>query len=167
MECIQMTQDDYDSLKALVEAVKDRQSVSKLSMGGAHAGDVGDSWHSDDFKRAIVDEATQNLRHSQLTQVLESAEVVEVPDQNLEVGLGSIVVLLFDDQHMESFLLVGYASRNLGSAISEVSLRAPFGKELKGKRYGDTVAVGASRARVLDILSPSEARSQIEQLQGE
>ena len=157
MDTIPMTQADYDALMQLIERVGGRQGEARLQMGESHSANAGDGWHGDDFKRTIVDEAVQGQRLDELQAFADRAEIVTPEEQNLEVRLGSVVVLMYEDGTQETLLLVGFACRNLGDAVQEVSLRAPSAQMLLGKRYGDEVMLGSKKAKVLDILSPSES----------
>jgi transcription elongation GreA/GreB family factor len=157
MDTIPMTQSDYDALMFLIERVGGKQGEARLQMGESHSANAGDGWHSDDFKRTIVDEAVQGQRLAELQDFADRAEIVTPEEQNIEVQLGSVVVLKYEDGTRETLLLVGFACRNLGDAVQEVSLRAPSAKLLLGKRYGDEVTLGNKKAKVLDILSPSES----------
>ena len=161
MDTIPMTPDDLEVLKALVGSVKERRTSARLGMGDAHSSNDGDGWHADDFKRTIVDEATQDLRMAELQTYIDMAEIVIPEEQNLEARMGSAVVLMYPDKSSETYVLVGYACRILDPEVFEVSTRAPFAQSLLGKRYGDKIEVGDKIATVLDVLSPSETRELI------
>lgn len=156
MDTIRMTQADYNALMQLIERVRARQEEARRQMGESHSANSGDGWHSDDFKRTIVDEATQAQRLLELQNITDAAEVVIPEEQNIEAQLGSAVVLHYEDGTQETLLLVGYACHGLDDTIQEVSLRAPTARLLLGKRYGDEVRIGDKKASILDILSPSE-----------
>jgi transcription elongation factor GreA len=126
-------------LKRLIE-VDEPETLAQMSEA-ASQGDLRENFAYHDARREL---GMIRGRISELKQTLANATVVAAPTSTDRARLGSVVVIReegFDDE--ESFMLVSEAEtgkvRKGGPTL--LSVAAPMGAALSGKKVGETVNV--------------------------
>lgn len=126
-------------LKRLIE-VDEPETLAQMSEA-ASQGDLRENFAYHDARREL---GMIRGRINELKQTLANATVVNAPTSTDRARLGSVVVIQevgFDDE--ESFMLVSEAetgkARKSGPTL--LSVAAPMGAALNGKKVGDTVNV--------------------------
>jgi transcription elongation factor GreA len=134
-------------LKRLIE-VDEPDTLAQMSEA-ASQGDLRENFAYHDARREL---GMIRGRISELKQTLANATVVAAPTSTDRARLGSVVVIReegFDDE--ESYMLVSEAetgkSRKDGSTT--VSVAAPMGVALNGRKVGDTVSVSTPTGATL------------------
>lgn len=113
-------------------------------------GDLSENSEYDEAKKA---QGMCEGRILEITQILENAQVVEVPKRITKVGIGTAVeVLDIDTKKTHEFKIVGSAECDpMQFEISDVS---PVGSALIGHKKGDTIAaVTPAGTKNFEILS--------------
>lgn len=126
-------------LKRLVE-VDEPDTLAQMSEA-ASQGDLRENFAYHDARREL---GMLRGRISELKQTLANATVVDAPASNGRAQLGSVVIIReegFDEE--EEYLLVSEAetgkSRKAGQTL--LSVAAPMGAALNGRKVGDTINV--------------------------
>lgn len=156
MEDLILTPDDVEAVQASIRRAK---TLADQALGFKANPTTGDSWHDESFARNALEENIHRSSVRGLQELLKCATVVVPAEQNYEVGLGSGVLIQYQDtKEIERCLMVGLAIGDRGR-WEMVSARSPIGKVLMGAHYGDELELAGRRFRVLDILSPSEVKT--------
>ena len=126
-------------LKRLIEVVEP-ETLAQMSEA-ASQGDLRENFAYHDARREL---GMIRGRISELKQTLANATVVTAPTTHDRARLGSVVVIReegFDDE--EEFLLVSEAETGKGRKAGQtlLSVAAPMGKAINGKKPGDSFQV--------------------------
>jgi transcription elongation factor GreA len=127
-----------DELREL-KTVKRKELAERLKVAISY----GDLRENSEYHSAKEDQAFMETRILTLERMLKTAKVVDAGSMNInEVSVGSIVVLndIEFNEKME-YRIVSPAEANV--AENKISYESPLGKELIGKKVGDTVSVNA------------------------
>jgi transcription elongation factor GreA len=126
-------------LKRLIE-VDEPETLSQMSEA-ASQGDLRENFAYHDARREL---GMIRGRISELKQTLANATVVAAPTTHDRARLGAVVVIReegFDDE--EEYLLVSEAETGKGRKAGQtlLSVAAPMGQAINGKRPGDSFTV--------------------------
>jgi transcription elongation factor GreA len=152
-ETLLMTADGFERLSRELEALRadGRRELAERLREARHGGDLADSAA---LYELLEEQAQLEGRIALLADRLATAEVVAPPSDG-RAGIGS-VVRVRDGGHEYEVELVGPLEGD--AAGGRVSLAAPVGRALAGRRAGETVHVETPRGRrALEILAVSAA----------
>ncbi|MCD1259249.1 transcription elongation factor GreA [Paenibacillus athensensis] len=122
-----------------LKTVKRKELAERLKVAISY----GDLKENSEYHSAKEDQAFLETRILTLERMLKTAKVVDAGELSLnEVGIGSTVILN-DIEFAEriEYQIVGPAEANV--AENRLSYESPLGKELLGKKVGDTINVNA------------------------
>jgi len=148
-ECGDMTKEEVVLTKeglAKLEAeldelknVKRREMAERIKLAISY----GDLRENSEYHSAKEDQAMMESRILTIEKTLKKAKVVQIEDQDLShVQIGCTVVL--DDKEFNdqvAYTIVG--SEEADVAANKISYERPLGKELLGKRVGESIEVHA------------------------
>lgn len=153
---IQVTAEGYQRLQDTLAKERQRLEDAVASM----AATLDDAMDLEDrsLEAAQIDLPSMEARIMELEDVLARAVIVDTPQHQEEVALGSVVVLQ-DEQHQRELrvqLVSAVEVDARAEGATQVSEDSPVGKALLGRRVGETfeveVGAGHTRYRVKDIL---------------
>lgn len=142
-------------------AMEDRLSELKRKLNeiGQHKGKVaihsGDAWHdNNDFDQTEIEERRLSRQIYDLEEEIKNATIIEVTNAPGVVSLNSIVTLRLifseDDKEEVTYKLTDVDS----SSLDSITLHSPLGKEIFGKKVGETGYYNAPMGKVkFQILS--------------
>lgn len=143
-----LTQTQYDRLTEELEQRSnvDRPRIASLIELARQEGDLSENGG---YQAAREEQSMNETRIIQLEQLLEDAQVGQVPEDDGVVAPGMVVTANVDGDE-ETFLL---ASRDAGTDLNvEVySPTAPLGKAIIGAKQGETVAFETPTGATLDV----------------
>lgn len=147
-EPIYLTRDGLEKIKDDLHYLKEvrRQEISDY-MGSAIAdGDIRESAAYDDARQQ---QSANEARIADLEEIIARATVVERKEGDDVITLGAHVVLKDDSGNERRLRLVGTHEADLLNRL--ISDESPIGKQLVGRRAGDTVKHGASTYTITDV----------------
>ncbi len=155
-----MSEKEYMTSNGLVLLEKKIAEVEKKLQDlrlykGEEAVHAGDSWHDNPtLYRVEAEEKSMMLQISELKDKLRRAEVIDVPQDNTEVAIGSKVDVKFSDGFIENYKILSETEANPRAGI--ISYKSPLGAALLGKKVGDRVkySTGSSTEEV-EVISIS------------
>jgi transcription elongation factor GreA len=137
-ETVFLTPEGYDrlhqELRFLIEVR--RAEVASMIREAKEAGDVSENAGYDEAKDQ---QAFVEARIKYIDDLLKRAEVIEAPNGNDAVALGSHVTVAEDGEEPESFRLVGAAEADPTQGL--ISNESPLGSALLGKRVGESTTI--------------------------
>ena len=99
---------------------------------------LGDLSENADYDAARDEQAQVESRIKELEYKLEHSEIIENKKKN-NVGLGSTVVIKYDDGEEDEYMIVG--SLEADPFNNRISNESPIGVAVMGKKQGDVVSV--------------------------
>lgn len=113
----------------------------------------GDLSENANYTAAKEEQAFLEGRIQELESILRDAEIVDEPEEDDRVSIGSTVVVSEPNQAPETFHLVGVKEAN--TRQRKISYQSPIGQALLGKRIGEIVSVqtpgGKIKFEILEI----------------
>lgn len=139
---VQLTKEGFqelqEELKELVE-VKLPVVIKRIAI----ARDKGDLSENTEYQNAKEDKEIIDARISEIEDVLKRAEVVSKTRSKTQIGVGSDVVIYLKSKKTEK-MKISIVGEFEGDVVQgKISVVAPMGKALLGKRQGDEVVVEA------------------------
>ncbi len=135
----QLTQKDVERIEAEIEhrkLVVRKEAIEAVKEARAH-GDLSENF---EYHAAKKDKNKNESRIRYLERMLRTAEIISEDSAADEVGLNNTVTLYFEeDDECEEFRLVTSIRGN--SLKNLISIEAPLGKAVYGKKVGDRVQV--------------------------
>jgi len=141
-EVVVLTQEGLDKLQAELDDlkyVKRKELAARIKLAISY----GDLKENSEYHSAKEDQAFMETRILTLEKMLRNVRIVDKNDiDNSKVQVGHSVVLndIEFDEKIE-YRIVGPAEANVTE--NKISYESPLGKELMGKRVGETVSVEA------------------------
>lgn len=122
-----------------LKTVKRKELSERLKVAISY----GDLKENSEYHSAKDDQAFMETRILQLERMLKIARVVDVSSiSSSQVGVGSLVILNdIEFNEKIEYRVVGPAEADV--ADNKISYESPLGKELMGKKVGDTINVDA------------------------
>ncbi|GIQ68738.1 transcription elongation factor GreA [Xylanibacillus composti] len=153
-EEVVLTEEGLAQLEAELDELKNvkrREMAERIKLAISY----GDLRENSEYHAAKEDQAMMESRILTIEKLLKKAKVVQIENRDLShVQIGCTVVL--DDQEFNEkveYKIVG--SEEADVAANKISYESPLGKELLGKRVGDTIEVnapaGVIKYELLDI----------------
>ena len=133
----QLSRSAYDRLKAEHKDLTTRGRID-IAQKIEAARALGDLSENGDYHAAKEEKGKMEGRIIHLAHVIENAEIVEVNENNSEVGAGSVVSIVFDGDSTPEKYLVGSIEEK-PEDLTVVSPAAPMGAALMGSRVGDVI----------------------------
>jgi transcription elongation factor GreA len=125
-----------------------RRELSERLREARQDGDLADNPALNDL---LEEQAQLELRIATLEAQLAAAEIV-APSLGDRAGIGSVVAVRDDGDATFEYELVGPLESDIGNG--RVSIEAPVGRALVGRRAGERVAVTTPRGRLaLEVVS--------------
>lgn len=137
-ETVFLTQEGYERLRQELRYLVEvrRSEVAAMIREAKDAGDVSENAGYDEAKDQ---QAFVEARIKYLDDLLKRAEVIQAPNGNEAVALGSHVTVAENGAEPESFRIVGAAEADPTQGL--ISNASPLGHELLGKRAGDSATI--------------------------
>lgn len=153
-EEVVLTEEGLAKLEAELDELKNvkrREMAERIKLAISY----GDLRENSEYHAAKEDQAMMESRILTIEKLLKKARVVQIENHDLShVQIGCTVVL--DDQEFKEkveYKIVGAEEADV--TASKISYESPLGKELLGKRIGDTIEVkapvGVIKYKLLDI----------------
>jgi transcription elongation factor GreA len=146
-----LTQEGVDELEQEhTELVAQRAEVAERIK---QARELGDLSENAEYQSAREEQDRLEARISEVKQVLSNVQIIKKPKNHNSVTLGSTVSLKSDSGKAQKFQVVGTMEADpLSGKISDES---PLGKQLIGKKVGDSVLVKNSPSVNYKVISIS------------
>ncbi|MCH7883167.1 transcription elongation factor GreA [Patescibacteria group bacterium] len=149
-----LSKDGLEKLKKELEVLKTHRR-KEIAGRLEYARSFGDLSENSEYQEAKQTQLENELRVSELEDVLLRSVVVKKPQTQEAVSLGSTVVIKrTDDSSTMRLMLAG--SEELGLSDSKISYVSPLGRALLGRKKGDQIRVstpkGEAKYRILDII---------------
>ena len=147
----------YEGLKKLEDELQDLKVVKRKEVAEKikEAREQGDLSENAEYDAAKDEQRDIEARIEELEKILKNAEVVtdeEVDTKKINVGCSVKLVEKKTKEEIE-FKIVGSTEAN--SLKNKISNESPLGRELIGKKVGDTITVeaqsGEFKYKVLEI----------------
>lgn len=135
----------YEGLKKLENELQDLKVVKRKEVADKikEAREQGDLSENAEYDAAKDEQRDIEARIEEIEKILKNAEVVdedEVDTQKINVGCS---VVLEDKENDEDLTIKIVGSTEASSLRNLISNESPLGRELIGKKVGDTVTVEA------------------------
>ena len=147
---IWLTQEAHDRLQGQLDHLRG-PGRAELSARIGEARDEGDLRENGGYHAAKEEQGKAEARIRQLEDMLRRAEVGELPSAGDPMGPGMVVTIRFaGDSDTETFLL---GSRELAGEVEVdvYSPQSPLGREIVGKKIGDSAKYEAPNGRVVEV----------------
>ncbi|MPY66933.1 transcription elongation factor GreAB [Deinococcus sp. SDU3-2] len=140
-EEVQMTAEGYQRLQDTLDKERQRRddAIAQIAAARDDAMDLEDR----NLETSQIDLPSMEARILELEDVLARAVIVETPESDGTVGLGSVVVLRDDehDRELEVRLVSAVEVDALAAGATQVSEDSPVGQALMGRRVGESFEV--------------------------
>lgn len=141
-----LTSEGANRLRAELEQLKGpaRQELAKRFRSAISMGDLSENadYHAAKEAQSFLEGRIQELEH-----LLKYAVIVEdTPAERDQVTLGCRVTIQQDDDHPETFQLVGV--KEADPINKRISYESPFGVALLGARVGDEVRIQSPQGEI-------------------
>lgn len=142
-------------LQFLEKAIQKAQAqLTEITKNKSDAGAGQDGWHDEGFQRGIAEEQMWSKKVGDLQKVRNSAHIITPEEQAETVKIGVGVILQYESDEEEKFLVEGYL---VNSGESDLSLYSPLGKAIFGAREGEKRTFsGKQLVTIKKIVPPSE-----------
>jgi len=131
-----LTQAGVDELQAELDALVAKRP--EIADAIKTARELGDLAENSEYQAAMAEKDRNEARGGEIEKILQNVEIIKKPKGDSKVQLGSVVKLKGDGKDKE-FQIVGTVEADpLNGKISDES---PIGKELLGKKEGDSVQI--------------------------
>jgi len=150
-----LTREGYEKIEAELEYLRNVRRVEVSNrLHAAIEGGGDDLLENAELEAAKNEQAFVLGRIDDLAYLLSNAKVIDEPVKSGEVGVGSTVVILEDDEDdPETYTIVGAPEVDL--MANKISNESPIGKAVMGHHAGETVEVaapaGSYRVKILEI----------------
>lgn len=137
-----LTREGYNRLQDELEYLRTvrRQEVAERLHEALEGGDLGVDPDAE-YEAAKNEQAFLEGRIKELEMLLSNARIVDAPQSNEMVVVGSKVTIVENGSEPEEYVIVGAAEAN--PREGRISNESPLGKALIGKRVGDIAKVEA------------------------
>lgn len=130
-----LTQSGVDELKAELDILIGKRSNIAESIKTAR--ELGDLAENAEYQSARAEQDRNEMRISEIENILQSVEVIQQPSGAVKVQLGSRVKI--KNGSMKEFQVVGTVEADpLSGKISDES---PMGKAILGKKVGEKIEI--------------------------
>ncbi len=131
-----LTESGYQELQdELQKLISDRPKIAEAIKV---ARDFGDLSENEEYSSRKEDQQRNEARIAEIEAILSTAEIIKQTKLSDQVVLGSKVVLK-NEKMTREFQLVGTVEAD--PAEGKISDESPIGRELIGKKKGDTVVI--------------------------
>lgn len=131
-----LTQAGVDELQTELDALIAKRP--EIADAIKTARELGDLAENSEYQAAMAEKDRNEARAGEIEKILLNVEIIKKPRGDSKVQLGSVVKLKGDSKTKE-FQIVGTVEADpLNGKISDES---PIGKELLGKKEGDSVEI--------------------------
>lgn len=107
--------------------------------------ELGDLSENSEYLETKEEQGRLERRIAELEAIVKNASIIEGKTSTSEVGIGSTVEVLRDSKSLK-FVIVG--SNEARPEEGFISNESPLGRELIGRKVGDTVVIEAPGGRV-------------------
>ena len=154
-QAIWLTQEAYDKLKLELDHLSGSGRAAVTAKIAA-AREEGDLSENGGYHAAREEQAHQEARIRQLTDMLNRAQVGEAPTNADEVAPGTRVTIAFDgdESDTDTFLLGSRELMGLDNSVDATNVyspQSPLGSAILGKKTGDAVSYVAPNGRSINV----------------
>jgi len=154
-QIIWLTQEAYDKLKLELDHLSGPGRAA-VSAKIAVAREEGDLSENGGYHAAREEQAHQEARIRQLTDMLNRAEVGEAPANADQVAPGTRVTIAFDgdESDTDTFLLGSRELLGLDNSVDVTNVyspQSPLGSAILGKKTGDAVSYVAPNGNSINV----------------
>ncbi|MBQ9936934.1 MAG: transcription elongation factor GreA [Oscillospiraceae bacterium] len=137
-----MTQEEVKELELQLEHLKTikRKEVAEQIKTARSFGDLSENSEYDEAKNEQAMVEDQIL---QLEAMLKNVEIIDRESLSTDVVEIGLHIKLYDNKYEEELTYQIVASNSADPSKGKISDESPLGKELKGKKVGETVTVDA------------------------
>ncbi len=137
-----MTQEEVKELELQLEHLKTikRKEVAEQIKTARSFGDLSENSEYDEAKNEQAMVEDQIL---QLEAMLKNVEIIDRESLSTDVVEIGLHIKLYDNKYEEELTYQIVASNSADPSKGKISDESPLGKELKGKKVGETVTVEA------------------------
>jgi transcription elongation factor GreA len=128
-----------------LETVRRREIGERIRI----AREFGDISENSEYDDAKTEQAWMESRIVEISQILSTATVVEVPKRSNKVSVGSVVTVRMADGTERTFTSVGAAEADIAAGL--ISNESPVGAALLGKKKNDVVTVDTPKGTQLEF----------------
>lgn len=146
-----LTQEGVNELKAEHSELVDMRA--EVAERIKQARELGDLSENAEYQSAREEQDRLETRISEVEQVLRNIRIIKKPKSHTSVTLGSTVKLKAHGGKSQQFQVVGTMEADPGNG--KISDESPIGKQLMGKKVGDSVLLRNSPSTTYNITSIS------------
>lgn len=147
VKTVEITLEGLEDLKAELAELRDVR-LPKIIERVSSARDQGDLSENADYHSAKDEQSFVENRISEIEDVVSRAKVIKKTTSTTKVGMGSRVVVSLTDKEKKEFTFEIVSEYDSDPSEGKISLTAPLGKALLGKKKGDEVVVEAPAGKI-------------------
>lgn len=148
---VEITQEGLEDLKTELEELQDVK-LPKIIERVALAREQGDLSENADYHSAKDEQSFVENRISEIEDVISRAKVVKKTTSTTKVGMGSKVQVVIRGNEKKEFTFEIVSEYDSDPGEGKISLTAPLGNALMGKKKGDNVVVEAPAGKITYII---------------
>ncbi|TSC67963.1 MAG: transcription elongation factor GreA [Parcubacteria group bacterium Gr01-1014_66] len=142
-----MSREGYEKLKGELESLKTQERL-RIAERLEYAKSLGDLSENAEFDAAKEEQMLNEMRISELEQLLRHSTIVDKKGSSVTVGIGSTIVVRRETApHEETYTLVG-SSEEANPLTGCISHESPLGRAFFGCKKGQSVLVTTPRGDV-------------------
>ena len=140
MEKIILDEKGYEEYLKDIDEIKEKIRKNSADISESQSDDAyGDGWHDNfAYEQAISKERSLMYELDTKMKGLKNIKIVKKKENSDYVDLNTIVLVEFNNEEREEYLITGSSSSDINSSIPEITLNSPLGKALYKKKKGDT-----------------------------
>ena len=140
MDKIILDEKGYEEYIKEIEEIREKIKKNSSDISEYQSDDAyGDGWHDNfAYEQAISKERSLMYELDTKMKGLKNIEIVKSKDNTDCVDINTIVLVEFNEDDKEEYLITGSSSSNIDSKIPQITLNSPLGKALYKKKINDT-----------------------------
>ena len=140
-----LTKEKFDEFKKELEELKTKKR-KEVADQLEYAKSLGDLSENAEYHEARDLQAEIENRISRLETMLQNVEIISSKSSDTVVAGSTVTVQPKGKKEQQVFIIVG--SEEIDTDSGKISFNSPIGKELIGKKKGDTVTVKTPRGEI-------------------
>ncbi len=140
-----LTKEKFDEFKKELEELKTKKR-KEVADQLEYAKSLGDLSENAEYHEARDLQAEIENRISRLETMLQNVEIISSKSSDTVVAGSTVTVQPTGKKEQQVFIIVG--SEEIDTDSGKISFNSPIGKELIGKKKGDTVTVKTPRGEI-------------------
>ncbi len=157
-----LTRKEADFLEQIILTAK--KDLDDATKDRAEAGAGQDTWHDENFKNGIAEEAQKYKIWKDWDDMRTKAQIIIPEEQDSVIDIGSGAIIFYPDGSQIGIVFVGYNLPGMYDMEKRigVSAQSPLGIAIRGAKKGEERKMNDTKLKIEKIFRPSESEKAFE-----